>query len=350
MQIKGKLDLLSLQDDLKFVELKIEEEMDEEIVLELERERKKILDRIQSIDVKPSVDSLHSSSRKSVELKESAEFVDDVEHVDERNACAKNLSKAFSCVGESFRRSLRISKPQPRCKSQDPCAERKYSPSEFKHYSESFEKSLSEETIVSSVNSHSRSKSASFFESLRDRELQVVIYTGNQEPKGEKVKMEEMNLVLDCACEVIEEVFHLSAPTNWLRSQGLYLVKTLVRSAYGSVISEIIQKTVAELLKEDTICFFLDTIREYVWPNDDFAEPNAEEKAQTKSEAWKLLMEQNPSETKLGIGIYRIQTIVGKYNTIIGLTRLFNMLQHEALNRILAFRFLEALIDHSCIQ
>ncbi len=260
-----------------------------------------------------------------------------------RNKCTRSLSIAFSCIGESLRRSLHISKPKTRCKSQEPYPKSDYDTLGSKN---PFKKSLSEDTIVSSVMSHTRSKSASSFESCRDGNLQVVIYTGN----NPQVKREEMSLVLDCACEVIEEVFHLTAPTNWLRSQGLYLVKTLLRTAYGSVISELIQKTVAELLKEDTICFFLDTIREYVWPNDDAIEPDADEKALTKSKAWNLLMQQTPGDTQLGIGIHRIQSIVGKYNTMIGLTRLFNMLQHEELNRLLAFSFLEALIDVSCIQ
>lgn len=333
---------------MRFLELKIKETQDKEIIVELENEILQILDRIKSMELRPSLDSFNSSSQKAVKLEESLETIDD------RKVCTKSISKAFSCVGHSFRRSFQISKTKARCKSQEPykktILEVDTSCDSAKDV-ESLEKSLSEETIVSSVSSRDRSKTASILESLREQDLQVVKYAGIPTTKAEKVKLEEMSFVLDCACEVIEEIFHLSAPTNWLRSQGLYLVKKLLRNAYGSAISEMIQNYVSEFLKEDTISFYLDTIREYVWPNNDFEAPTEEEKALTKSIAWDLLMEQGaPRETKLGIGIDRIQSIVGKYNTIIGLTRLFNMLQREELNRLLVFSILEAIIDHSCIQ
>jgi hypothetical protein len=211
----------------------------------------------------------------------------------------------------------------------------------------SFQGSSSDETIRSYVNLE-RTKSDSEYESIREKELQVVKYSGPPQ-KAHKVKLEEMNFVLDCTCEVIEEVFHLSAPTNWLRNQGLYLVKTLIRNTYGSVISDMIQKNVESILNEENICLYLDTIREYIWPIEDLSDPTNEEKNLAKTNAWNLLMQENtPRETTLGIGIDRIQKIVGKYNTIIGLTRLFNMLQHEELNRILMFSFLQVLVEQSC--
>ena len=164
------------------------------------------------------------------------------------------------------------------------------------------------------------------------------------EIKTKTLKKAELDTILDCGFGAIEEIFHLTAPTNWIRNQGLHFVKTILRNAYGSSISDLIQTKLTEFVAPENVANYLNRASDSIWPEVDLLDRTTAEKDLTRAEAWQHILHSS-SATPLGTGIDRIQTIVGRYNTIIGLTRLFNMLQHPELNQLLVFNILEIIIQ-----
>lgn len=165
-------------------------------------------------------------------------------------------------------------------------------------------------------------------------------------PKGQKLRKAELETILDCTFGAIEEIFHLTAPTNWLRNQGLHIVKNLLRNAYGSVISELIQSKLNSFVASENICYWLDTASGGIWPDEPEPDRTESEKLASYLEAKRLLLHSS-SSTPLGAGIEKIQMVVGRYNTVLGMTRVTNMLQNQGLNQLLVFNLLEIIVQVS---
>ncbi|TPX31491.1 hypothetical protein SmJEL517_g05213 [Synchytrium microbalum] len=159
---------------------------------------------------------------------------------------------------------------------------------------------------------------------------------------------DELELVLDSFFATLEEAFALSDPSQWIRQKGLHVVKQLLRRAYNATLTSYIQKNLSMYMSEESAVSYLDELRSYFWPNDIWWEqaPGAVtpipqrtevEIQDTKAAAKHLLV-----SGALPTG--GIQQIVGRINTVAGITRLFNMLQIKELNRILMLELLDNLI------
>ena len=95
----------------------------------------------------------------------------------------------------------------------------------------------------------------------------------------------ELDSILDCAFSAIEEIFQLATPSNWLRNQGLYLIKTVLRKAYGHTISETIQSKLAGWLAEEQVAQYLDQLRDTLLPEVEAPERTMDQKERTKHDA-----------------------------------------------------------------
>ncbi|KAJ3025428.1 UNVERIFIED_CONTAM: sorting nexin 13 [Siphonaria sp. JEL0065] len=165
----------------------------------------------------------------------------------------------------------------------------------------------------------------------------------------------ELAILLECAFGVIEEVFNLSDPNQWMRQRGLQVVKSVLRNSYGVTISTMIRNQVDEIRSVEAVSGYLDSISNSLWPNGVWAYSTPEylaqleldklnprtdtQRAETRIEAKKLL---NNNSALLGYD--GIQTVLGKQNTNAGVSRLFNMLQHRELNKGLICAVLEAVV------
>ncbi|KAJ3093138.1 sorting nexin 13 [Quaeritorhiza haematococci] len=165
----------------------------------------------------------------------------------------------------------------------------------------------------------------------------------------------ELEIILEGCFGTIEEVFNLSDPNMWFRQKGLVVVKTLLRRAYGETISTWIQTKLAEAKGEEAVAGYFQKLADSLWPNGTFGAAaaaddgsgggnrgprTAEQKADTRIEAKRLFVQ--------GAGglipVDALARVVGGYNCKVGLTRLFNMLQNQELNRHLTIMILDHLV------
>jgi hypothetical protein len=168
------------------------------------------------------------------------------------------------------------------------------------------------------------------------------------------ISAQDLAILLECSFGTIEEVFNLADPNQWIRQKGLQMVKSLLRATYSNTLSNLIQIRVDSSTASSSVAGYLKSLNGSLWPdgiwhnNTPQAIENAKreqerprtdaEIADTRVEAKHLLLH----TTVFGVGA--VQTVLGKYNTVSGLTRLFNMLQHRELNRALICRVLEVLV------
>jgi hypothetical protein len=167
-----------------------------------------------------------------------------------------------------------------------------------------------------------------------------------QSSKSEQLRKAELDTILDCTFGAIEEIFHLTTPNNWIRHQGLHFVKTILRRAYGSSISKMIQTKLTDFTAEENVALYLDTVRENIWPDEPIPDRTESEREATRMEAKTRLLHP-AADSMLGNGLDKMQTIVGRYNTVLGTSRLFQMLQDPILNQLLVFNLLEILLQIS---
>ncbi|KAJ3152703.1 sorting nexin 13 [Irineochytrium annulatum] len=191
----------------------------------------------------------------------------------------------------------------------------------------------------------------------------------------------ELEVIMDCLFGTIEEVFHLSDPNQWIRQKGLHVVKSLLRRTHGSTISQLIQSRLEEAKSTEKVTSYLKTTTESMWPGgvwhanagdvaaapagdasratpadggndgeerkaevkvsekEEVRERTEEEKGDTRVEAKHLLLKCSGL-----LGLDGLERVLGKYNTVVGVTRLFNMVQHRELNKGLMCAVLEAFV------
>ncbi|KAJ3024038.1 sorting nexin 13 [Thoreauomyces humboldtii] len=161
----------------------------------------------------------------------------------------------------------------------------------------------------------------------------------------------DLEIVLECLFGAIEEVFALSDPAQWFRQKGLHMVKTLLRRTYGATISFLIQTRLHDATTEEKIASYLGKLDSSLWPEGRwystpapgaqpvvYVPPTEQELADTKMEAKHLFVNSGIS------GVDTVARVVGKYNTVAGMTRLFNMLQHRNLNQHLIATLIERVV------
>ncbi|KAI8839250.1 PXA domain-containing protein [Chytridium lagenaria] len=178
---------------------------------------------------------------------------------------------------------------------------------------------------------------------------------------------QEIEAVLECLFGTIEEIFRLSDPNQWIRQKGLHMVKSVLRRTHGTYIAEMIQQRLEDAKSTPAVAGYLKSTTGALWPegvfhshakakaeasqNDSLSESQSndvpppklprteEEKSDTRIEAKHLLLRCSGL-----LGLDALETVVGRYNTVVGITSIFNMLQHRELNRGLICAVLEAVI------
>jgi len=180
--------------------------------------------------------------------------------------------------------------------------------------------------------------------------------TGRKSPKSEVSKTivnkksplteAEVDVILECLFGIVEEIFQLGESNQWLRQKGLHVLKNLLRVTYGSHIAELVQNRLLEATSQNRIKEGIDAVTDLLWPGGIwFTSPEAnrarprteEDREDTKVEAKKLWLNES-------MNIDVVQRVVGRYTCIMGMTRVFNMLQIRELNRHLVCMVLDAII------
>ncbi|KAJ3075902.1 hypothetical protein HDU98_006534 [Podochytrium sp. JEL0797] len=176
-----------------------------------------------------------------------------------------------------------------------------------------------------------------------------------KKPPSSELSPSELAILLECAFGVIDEVFNLSDPNQWIRQRGLQIVKSVLRNSYSVTVSTMIQNQVDESRSMDAVVGYLDLMSDSLWPNGVWAFTTPEYLATLEAEKLNPRSEAQATDTRMEakslinsnaalLGYEGIQTVVGKQNTAMGLSRLFNMLQYRELNRGLICAVLEAVV------
>jgi hypothetical protein len=153
---------------------------------------------------------------------------------------------------------------------------------------------------------------------------------------------EEVELMLEALFALVEEVFlDQSQRSQWLRRKALNVIKQLLRQSFGTAINSVFTEKIHGALTEDTALLIIHALTNSCWPKGTWPTPEEaqpprtdEEKEATKLEAKTLLMNAMPDSLQRALGFSNCST---------GLSRLFNLFQHQELNASLVLGLLDRL-------
>ncbi|KNC82200.1 hypothetical protein SARC_05498 [Sphaeroforma arctica JP610] len=163
-------------------------------------------------------------------------------------------------------------------------------------------------------------------------------YLESESYEDDQVRDEVFTILLAC----VEEIFDFKATSHGLVRKRFHLVvRFMVESYFSTLINTQMSETVNWIFGESQITTYLRSFRESFWPSNKLAPPgptrDAEQRVNSKYDARARIMMNIPADMK---------RIVGGHNCRAGALRLFDMMQHEVMNKRLFYAMLEALLDH----
>ncbi|XP_053570100.1 sorting nexin-13 isoform X1 [Bombina bombina] len=148
------------------------------------------------------------------------------------------------------------------------------------------------------------------------------------------------NIPLRVMLLLMDEVFDLKERNQWLRRQITSLLQQLIRATYGDTINRKIVDHVESMTSPDQVADYVKHFRDSFWPNGILAEsPPLRDRSirmRTRVAAKTKLLEIMPDELK---------HIIGADTARKGILRVFEMFQHNQLNRRLVYVFLEGFLE-----
>ncbi|KAI8924172.1 PXA domain-containing protein [Entophlyctis helioformis] len=208
-----------------------------------------------------------------------------------------------------------------------------------------------------------------------------------------RLSKHDLALILEHTFTTIEELFQLTSPTQWIRAQGLHMVRVVLHQTYGNTMSAWLQGKVETAMSEPAVERYLASVAGAVWPDSHFGGTQAlamrqwqaalgtrlwdtvargqaaggdlvftvdfsdlprmppqipartdAQKADTRSRAKALLVGGGEPGSGLRGSLETVARVVGRLNAILGMTRLFNMLQVVELNRLLLCLLIECIV------
>ncbi|XP_030057370.1 sorting nexin-13 isoform X2 [Microcaecilia unicolor] len=148
------------------------------------------------------------------------------------------------------------------------------------------------------------------------------------------------NIPLRVMLLLMDEVFDLKERNQWLRRNIKNLLQQLIRATYGDTINRKIVDHVDWMTSPEQVADFVKRFRDAFWPNGILAEtaPRRDKaiRMRTRVAAKTKLLEIMPDELK---------HIIGAETTRKGILRVFEMFQHNQLNKRLVYVFLEGFLE-----
>lgn len=145
---------------------------------------------------------------------------------------------------------------------------------------------------------------------------------------------EEVDLLLDGFFAVLLETFDLNENSQWIRRKLLNIAKNLVKQAYNQSINKTLAEKISAASSEEFIAKLIVKLAESVLPPIKI-QRDENQKLATMIEAKSLLLSNTPD---------MINRIVGHYNVVTGVNRIFSMLQEREFNKRLLFVVFDILI------
>lgn len=158
----------------------------------------------------------------------------------------------------------------------------------------------------------------------------------------------DTEIILEGLFGVVEEVFNLNDPNQWIRQKGLQVMKTVLRKAYGPILMNLLRQKSEEYRDQDAVASYICRVTDMFWPGGKW--PSSADKASSIAVRSVAEMEETKAKAKqifISGGVIPVDglaKLVGRYNCNVGLVKLFNMLQHKDLNRQLVCSMLESIV------
>ncbi|XP_005991338.1 sorting nexin-13 isoform X2 [Latimeria chalumnae] len=148
------------------------------------------------------------------------------------------------------------------------------------------------------------------------------------------------NIPLRVMLLLMDEVFDLKERNQWLRRNIKNLLQQLIRATYGDTINRKIVDHVDWMTSPEQVADYVKRFRDAFWPNGILAET-----APRRDKAIRMRTRVAGKTKLLGIMPDELKHIIGAETTRKGILRVFEMFQHNQLNRRLVYVFLEGFLE-----
>jgi len=237
--------------------------------------------------------------------------------------------------------------------------------------------SVSSMSMISN-DSNASSRNPSSTDLLTKRNEQVEIFEvqseadsiknskSNEDPVNINMSQEAIDMILECIICLVEEIFQLNNPDQWMRQKAFQVVKQVALKSFSSKINNILCAFLGKVFSEESFTKYVNSLTKNLFHKYEDEESNEEdgklspdqdqneiskkkkkkkkkeisyeEKEKVKYHAKKLLLTSNK------IPLHYISKVVGTNNTQNGMIRLFNMFQVPEFNRHLMCVVLQSVV------
>ncbi|CAL8294140.1 unnamed protein product [Merluccius merluccius] len=148
------------------------------------------------------------------------------------------------------------------------------------------------------------------------------------------------NIPLRVMLLLMDEVFDLKEKNQWLRRNIKNLLQQLIRATYGDTINRKIVDHVDFMTSPEQVADYVKKFRDSYWPNGILAETPP-----TRDRGIRMRTRVAAKTNLLGIMPDELKHIIGADTTRKGILRVFDMFQHQPMNRRLVYVFLEGFLE-----
>ncbi|XP_030644730.1 sorting nexin-13 [Chanos chanos] len=148
------------------------------------------------------------------------------------------------------------------------------------------------------------------------------------------------NIPLRVMLLLMDEVFDLKERNQWLRRNIKNLLQQLIRATYGDTINRKIVDHVDYMTSPEQVAEYVKKFRDSYWPNGILAETPPR-----RDKSIRMRTRVAAKTSLLGIMPDELKHIIGADTTRKGILRVFDMFQHQQMNRRLAYVFLEGFLE-----
>ncbi|XP_061179851.1 sorting nexin-13-like isoform X2 [Saccostrea echinata] len=147
------------------------------------------------------------------------------------------------------------------------------------------------------------------------------------------------NIPLRVMLLLMDEVFDLREKNTWLRRRIVAVLKQLIKVTFGDSINKKIVDYVEFLTSAEQMAEYVRKFRDAFWPGGSLAEPRAPRDHHTKMRTRVLCRAK-----MLGSVSDDFRHLMGTETIRVGTSRMFDMFQHQTLNKRFVYVFLEGVI------
>lgn len=148
------------------------------------------------------------------------------------------------------------------------------------------------------------------------------------------------NIPLRVMLLLMDEVFDLKERNQWLRRNIKNLLQQLIRATYGDTINRKIVDHVDLMTSPEQVADYVKKFRDSYWPNGILAETPPR-----RDKSIRMRTRVAAKTNLLGIMPDELKHIIGADTTRKGILRVFDMFQHQPMNRRLVYVFLEGFLE-----